>query len=857
MHPHPPRDVIDLDSEEDTDGQEDSDNSFFDNYLNEEVSSVHISPVPGRTPVPYSSGPRTAVSPYDACLAEILEVFPDISREHVQSLHNDLNLQNDPYAQTAAQVLIERILDGGKYPKEKDRIKELKRKRSDRNSDEEEAARWKYADMRDNAMEYSKVAKVALNEAFEYVPSKFINEKFKEHSHYYGTFFAILEAERSIRTAVNPPYAPLRSRRVTSGRTSAALMVELRQDGYEFEELKREIDSAQQRRNREEEKLNAANKIKKAQEAQDKEHRARGEVMDCGCCFDTVTILKITHCNGDEPHFFCLECAQQNANTDIGNSRYALRCMDGSGCTASFSRQERERFLDAKSIEKIERLQQQDEIRLADLQNLCTCPFCDFAAICPPIEEDKEFRCHNPECEEVSCRLCKTKSHIPLSCDEFKKENGVSERRVIEEARTEALIRTCGKCKVRILKEDGCNKVICTKCYAVLCDYCGKDITKQMYNHFDGQGRAPPGVNTDDKTGKCPLYDESHKRKDQQVDKAEKEAMAKVRAEHPDLSEDDLKIKFAKGVQSSRNQNHGDHHHHAHEIYGNIPPLHNHHHRHHAQGMREAAMAAIQNREPNAALNAMFEGVGDMLDEFGGVAPHAMQQAREQGRQAREQIRAVHQQAHRQQMQLQYQKEMLARQQRQAAQLAQQQDALLQQEALRGDRQRHLEQAHRTAGLNEAGQTHKARMAPMGDSVFAPFLNGPQAADALRPRQNDQAFGNNTGLQNVGIADDVRARRQPNGIRQRTGEENLHGLRGAIDLDPPIHRREVNDSRRPTAQLNAERTAEGRPYDVNSFDLDPSPRLPGEYLRAPRRRNAAGPGDFNPWVAGANDEAYL
>ena len=75
--------------------------------------------------------------------------------------------------------------------------------------------------------------------------------------------------------------------------------------------------------------------------------------------------------------------------------------MDGSRCTATFSRQERERFLDAKSIEKLESLQQQDEIRLADLQNLSTCPFCDFAAICPPIEEDKEFRCHNPECEEV------------------------------------------------------------------------------------------------------------------------------------------------------------------------------------------------------------------------------------------------------------------------------------------------------------------------------------------------------------------------------------------------------------------------------------------------------------------------
>lgn len=96
--------------------------------------------------------------------------------------------------------------------------------------------------------------KVALQEAFPLVPSKFIVEKFKEHSHYYGTFFAILEAEKSM----NPPFTLLRARRVTSGKTSAAMMVELREDGYEFEELKREIDSAQQRRIREEGTLDQA-----------------------------------------------------------------------------------------------------------------------------------------------------------------------------------------------------------------------------------------------------------------------------------------------------------------------------------------------------------------------------------------------------------------------------------------------------------------------------------------------------------------------------------------------------------------------------------------------------------------------
>ena len=159
MDSHFPRDVIDLLSEdEEHDGQEESDNSFFENFLNEDVSGVHISPVPNRTPAPYLSETRTVVSPFEKCLAELLEVFPDISREHVQSLYNSLDDQNGLYAQTAAQVLIEKVLDGGKYPKEKDRIKELKRKRGDKNSDEEEAAHWKYAEMRDNALEYSKVA---------------------------------------------------------------------------------------------------------------------------------------------------------------------------------------------------------------------------------------------------------------------------------------------------------------------------------------------------------------------------------------------------------------------------------------------------------------------------------------------------------------------------------------------------------------------------------------------------------------------------------------------------------------------------------------------------------------------------
>lgn len=45
----------------------------------------------------------------------------------------------------------------------------------------------------------------------------------------------------------------------------------------------------------------------------EQEHRRKGEIMECGCCFDDYTVHRITHCDGDTPHFFCHDCAQKNA----------------------------------------------------------------------------------------------------------------------------------------------------------------------------------------------------------------------------------------------------------------------------------------------------------------------------------------------------------------------------------------------------------------------------------------------------------------------------------------------------------------------------------------------------------------
>lgn len=125
---------------------------------------------------------RNVFDSYQSCLREILEIFPDISHDHVQHIYNkhtEVIIPDGQQENTVAQALIEKILDSGDYPKEKDRIKELKRKRSDKENDEEEAAKWKYMDLRDDPAEYAKVAYVST--LMLYTSCPFCTAQFKSY----------------------------------------------------------------------------------------------------------------------------------------------------------------------------------------------------------------------------------------------------------------------------------------------------------------------------------------------------------------------------------------------------------------------------------------------------------------------------------------------------------------------------------------------------------------------------------------------------------------------------------------------------------------------------------------------------
>lgn len=309
-------------------------------------------------------------------------------------------------------------------------------------------------------------------------------------------------------------------------------------------EVLRELQAARRLRSKAEARRQMERQAEIEEEKNEQKAIAEGTMAECGCCFGDFPLNRMVHCDSETLHFFCKGCAKQTADTEIGNSKYELHCMSMDGCSGGFSMDQRyvltytlhyltkqtdkrrNIFLDETTIIALERNEQEAVLRMAGIENLASCPFCPYAAEYPPVEIDREFRCQAPDCEKTSCRLCKLESHIPKSCEEHKKALGLSVRRQIEEAMSEALIRKCNKCGTPFVKDEGCNKMTCTRngCYNIQCYVCSKSC---QYDHFDDTRRGG-------KSGNCPLFENVEDRHNSEVEKAEKEALAKVRADNPE-----------------------------------------------------------------------------------------------------------------------------------------------------------------------------------------------------------------------------------------------------------------------------------------------------------------------------------
>lgn len=132
------------------------------------------------------------------------------------------------------------------------------------------------------------------------------------------------------------------------------------------------------------------------------------------------------------------------------------------------------------------------------------------------------------------------KMHVPLTCEEAVREHGFSARRTIKEAMSAAMIRRCNKCGTAFIKENGCNKMMCSRqgCGSVQCYVCSKSCD---YSHFNDPSRGG-------KDGNCPLFDSAESRHAQEIRKAEEETRKKVTEANPGIDPEHLKFHMSDRV---------------------------------------------------------------------------------------------------------------------------------------------------------------------------------------------------------------------------------------------------------------------------------------------------------------------
>ncbi|KAH8730998.1 hypothetical protein GQ44DRAFT_370135 [Phaeosphaeriaceae sp. PMI808] len=462
-----------------------------------------------------------------ACLQMVLDVLPDIAVEHAL---NFIQEQTTDLTRTAAQCenIIVQLLDGGAYPKESDEANNKKRKRG--NEDD-----WEDYD-RTNIPDYESDAEQLLKDEFVTVPVRHITAVLKEQKTLFKAYILLETQVRNHKHIAKAFYRGLQHARIKRG--IELILVE------KGSKLPKELHAARKKAEGERAKRHKAEQAQQAEKENLRQAQKNKEMGECVCCCDDVPLNRMIACNGDTTHFYCQECPKRQIETQMGQSKCRPNCFGVDDCNGTFTRKQLQQVLSDRTFERLEHMQQQQDLAAAGLDFLSECPFCDFKMECPPVKVDKEFRCQNKKCERTSCRLCDKKTHIPLTCEEAAKNGQLTLRHIVEEAMSAALIRQCNSCKHPFVKELGCNKMTCSHCSNVQCYVCSKNVTD--YNHFGDINR-----------GRCPLHDNVEDRHEQEVKKAADEAMAKVRADNPGLSDTDLMIEVSDRVKQAEDARKG------------------------------------------------------------------------------------------------------------------------------------------------------------------------------------------------------------------------------------------------------------------------------------------------------------
>ncbi|KAG0099809.1 hypothetical protein BGZ93_005883 [Podila epicladia] len=472
------------------------------------------------------------------------ELFENISVQYLEKLMEEMRPQAKGGDTELVEMCVEKIFAmNGAYPKAKRKRRSLmdgeeepcSSGRFDGGEDEdEESDEGAYADgpMHDkDAVEklpprdfmdskfmmsgsYDTDSAMQLYQDFPKISTSSIRACLKMYNfHYAPTFYFLMDAWNKLQLENNKGKSVIKTVKISETK-SARKTKPPRNPRFLDPDFRREWESV---------RTKLAKEVADLEEAEEEERNLKFYT-------DLDALIEWT-ASCEEGHLFCWSCCRRGAESELGYRRTVLKCMAGD-CTSSFPDSEAKKFLIPAVFNGLQQARQQQEIKMAGLDSLVECPFCSYAAVVEN-DDDKEFRCMGRKCRKVSCRLCKAPTHIPLSCDEYQKEqekNSVlSVQHKLEEHMSEALIRECPKCKARFFKTEGCNKMTCPQCDTKMCYICKVRI--KDYSHFDQTPAGQPQV----KKNLCRLWDDSVQRNANDVKEAAQQMIQELSKDKADL----------------------------------------------------------------------------------------------------------------------------------------------------------------------------------------------------------------------------------------------------------------------------------------------------------------------------------
>ncbi|ESK93036.1 ring finger [Moniliophthora roreri MCA 2997] len=476
-----------------------------------------------------------------SCLAQVLEIMPDVQPDHATALITQ-HLQNN--TKNVVEVVLHSLFENPNYPKIDKKGKRKATAPSDPEDKDSKKARvldgLDYAsterDFR-GGVHYTTLAIDQLMLDFPEIPKPHIRRTLYKLKSLYAPTYFYLSAEK--RRGMPLPYVTKKGLHRRSAKGKAPALAD--------DEFEREREWLVRKLVEDEQGFPMPPGQSTRDEAVPEPEEEIGDDIECGCCFSAYAFIKMIQC--EDGHLFCTECMTSYAEGLLGSHNVNIVCMDQSGCKLPFPVSELRRFLPEKLMELYERIKQRKEIEMAGIEGLEECPFCEYKCVIEN-KEEKLFRCGNEEnCGAISCRQCKKPDHLPKSCKEMEEDRVLDGRHTIEEAMTRALMRNCPKCGKGFVKEDGCNKMTCPNCYSLVCYVC-RQLIPEGYAHFDQRtpGMPPPVVGSSSQAKKCPLWEHVEERHTREVEEAALKAKEEWQRENPDVDEKDIQVDIPKAA---------------------------------------------------------------------------------------------------------------------------------------------------------------------------------------------------------------------------------------------------------------------------------------------------------------------